>query len=170
MVQIILGVVLTGVLLYVSQFVALANIGTQFLMAIFAAAILWALAFTAKQDQWVLLRHRDGKLFNKWELAATAFAASLAGIFFLHLVWRFQIPVLFVTVFCTIVWKSLKELAQKKYAEVKEKRLKAIEEYQKNPPVSVTDQIKTRLAASRTVSKDVQEEAYAEIVGDCEDY
>lgn len=167
MVQILIGVALTGGLLYVSQFAALAGLGTQFLMAVSAAAILWALAtVSAKKDQWVFLRHINNKPFTKVELAAVAFGVAILGLLVLHLVYNFQIPTLVVTVLAVILWKNIKDWVKDKYDKAREKRLKAMEEYQKNPPISVTEQIKSRLVAVSAASKDAQEDAMDEVAED----
>lgn len=172
MAQIILGVVLTGGILYAGQFIALATWGTKFLIAAFVALILFSLLISSKkQDQWVFLRHINGEKLGKVEYGCVAFAAAFVLMAVFSMAYKFQIPTLFVTCIVAIAWSPVYGSVKALYEKAREKRLQAIVNYKENPPVSVSQQIACRLSSEgpEPVDKAIQEEALADIYSETED-
>lgn len=168
MIQIIIGVILSGCILCMADFVVLSSLSNQFFMCVGIAAALFAFGWVSpSRSQWVFLRHINGDEFKWWEYASTFFAMSLAVMALLHLTQTYQVPTLIATCLLSITFSSWWPWLKGKYAEARTKRIEKMENYQ--PPVPISEQLSRRTQAeSASPSQEIQDAALNEILEDCQ--
>ena len=165
MIQIIIGILLTGAILYLAQFIALGTATTRILLYLFSSTAVWALLQGAgNKDKWVLLRRRDGQPLGNGTLAGVSAAVVALAMFLLLMAYHWWIPTLLVVCIATICCEAVFKAISDTYKSACERRKKAQKEKAKGQGNDSPRPMPQQMAGKdRGVPRDIQAAAEQEL-------
>lgn len=166
MLKLILGVLLTGVALYVGQAIVSLSLVNLVLVLGFLSMVYYALMMSSpKREQYILLRHVDGRKPSKLEgcLVCIALAALTLGVF--ALAYRFQIPALFIICALVLTWSGIRDCVVEGYRSLCKRKRKRMVEYQEEQDRQAIMAARQKGGAESSVEQEAMEEIYEDPVG-----